>query len=298
MVVVEVSNMNEPFANPRSRLGSEAALLALLDNKVRIPRSTTLLKIEYKQGQPFPHLVIDGFFADELLEPLLTEVAAMRRDQWQTIGESGLQKVMRMRSGVELGKAGQELVNILHSAPFLYLLSELTGIWQLLPDPYLQGGGNAVMALGDYFKIHSDRSIAYDTGLTRRLAMVIFLNKDWDSAFGGQLELWDNDAKNCLKSIEPVFNRTVIFEVKDPNYHGVPTPITCPPDRIRQSFLIYFHTVGTDGGGKVTPHTSLFAPGFYREKKPLLQLTIEQITPPLIVQTAKRVIRWIKPKPL
>src|SRR5258708_31921949 len=222
---------------------STDTLLALLDNKVKLTNSADAYQKTYLRGDPFPHLVIDDMFSDELLEPLLTEVARMKQDQWQTSGEEGLQRVRRIRSCAEIGKASQRLVNILHSAPFLYLLSELTGIWQLLPDPYLQGGGNAMMKPGDYFKVHSDRSVAYDTGLTRRLALIVFLNKDWDSAFGGQLELWDNDGKFCRESIEPAFNRTVIFEVKDPNYHGVPTPLACPPDRIRQSFLVYYHTV-------------------------------------------------------
>ena len=82
--------------------------------------------------------------------------------------------------------------------------SSLTEVSQLLPDPYLQGAGYALMRRGDYFSVHADRNVAYDTGLTRRLAMIIFLNKSWRSDYHGQLELWTADAKRCEVSIEPM----------------------------------------------------------------------------------------------
>ncbi len=95
----------------------------------------------------------------------------------------------------------------LHSAPSLYFLSEITGVWQLLPDPYLQGAGHAVMRRGDFFEVHADRSVAYDTGRVRGLALIAFLNEDWSADFAGNLELWDAEGKAC--------------EVAHPNYHGV-----------------------------------------------------------------------------
>ena len=73
-----------------------------------------------------------------------------------------------------VGCAGERLLSIVHSAPFHYLLSELTGVWQLLPDPYFQGAGYAVIRQGYYFHTQSDRSVASYTGLTRRLAMIVF----------------------------------------------------------------------------------------------------------------------------
>lgn len=96
----------------------------------------------------------------------------MSGKQWRVVETGSLERMRRMRSGVELGAAGAQLVSLVHSAAFLYLLSEITGIWQLLPDPYLQGAGYADMKRGDFFKVHSGRNIAYDTGLTRRLAMI------------------------------------------------------------------------------------------------------------------------------
>jgi hypothetical protein len=262
---------------------------ALFADTIRLPKRIEELRNAYRNALPFPHLVIDDLFSPHILDPLLGEMAAMANKQWLLVDTESHERMRRMRSGVELGAAGTQLVGLLHSAPFLYLLSEITGIWQLLPDPYLQGAGYAQMQPGDFFNVHSDRNIAYETGLNRRLAMIVFLNKAWDPSYNGRLELWNHEATHCDVSIDPLYNRTVIFEVANPNYHGVPAPIACPAERSRQSFIVYYHTVGIDGKLAVTPHSSIFAPNFYRADRKLRTLARE-LTPPLLLKAAKKLV--------
>jgi hypothetical protein len=120
--------------------------------------------------------------------------------------------------------------------------------------------------------------------------MIVFLNKSWDPKYNGQLELWNSDATHCDVSIDPSYNRTVIFEVAHPNYHGVPAPIACPADRSRKSFIIYYHTVGIGGGSVATPHSSIFAPRFYRGKRAQLRSLAREVTPPVLVKAAKKLV--------
>jgi hypothetical protein len=250
-----------------------------------------VLREQYCHARPFPHVIIDGLFEPSFLVQLLAEAPQPGAEQWQTIEQEDLERTNRMRSAMDVGAAGGEMVALMHSAAFHYLLSEISGIWQLLPDPYLQGAGHALLKRGDYFKVHADRNMAYETGLTRRLAVIVFLNKDWRPEYNGQLELWDHSGQRCEVKIEPVFNRTVIFEVAYPNYHGVPRPLECPPDRARRSFLLYYHTVGVGGADKVMPHTSRFAPHFYRKQKSAFRRALELVTPPIVVKAVKRLIR-------
>jgi len=273
---------------------SAAELTNLLAGKVFLRTDLATLRNTYKNAKPFPHVVIDNLFADDMLERVLAEAPLMKQKQWLKVEQEGLEKIIRMRSGVELGPASSEFTALLHSAAFLYLLSEITGVWQLLPDPYLQGGGHALMKRDGYFKVHSDRNIAYETGLTRRMAMIVFLNKDWRSEYHGELELWNHAGTQCEVRIPPLFNKTVIFEVASPNFHGVPEPLACPPDRTRYSFLTYFHTVGA--GPTVAPHTSIFAPGFYRKKKSKLRVLMDELTPPLVVKAIRRLRRPPQPE--
>jgi Rps23 Pro-64 3,4-dihydroxylase Tpa1-like proline 4-hydroxylase len=266
-----------------------AELAAYLSRQLQLPADLATLRTKYQSARPFSHLVIDDLFPARLLDRVRDEVPRLKAEQLLNVENEGREKIVRMRSAMELEAAGNELTALLHSAGFLYLLSEITGIWQLLPDPYLQGGGHALMHRDGYFKVHSDRNVAYETGLTRRLAMIIFLNRDWPGSYGGQLELWNADATRCEASIEPVFNKTVIFEVAYPNFHGVPKPLACPPDRIRQSFLVYYHTAG--GPQQASPHSTLFAPGFYRKKNSRFRDVAGQLVPPILARALRKLTR-------
>jgi hypothetical protein len=271
-----------------------ADFAALFADSIRLPTPIEALRDSYRSGTPFPHVVIDNLFAPQMLDAVLDEMASMGEKQWRVVETRSLERIRRMRSGVELGTAGSQLVNLVHSAAFLYLLSEITGVWQLIPDPYLQGAGYAAMRRGDFFSVHSDRNVAYDTGLTRRLAMIVFLNKSWNPQYHGQLELWNYAGTQCDVSIDPFFNRTVLFQVADPNYHGVPTPIDCPADRSRQSFIVYYHTVGIDGKSAARSHSSQFAPQFYREPQSPLRAFARELTPPALVKAAKKLVAFWK----
>jgi len=264
----------------------------LLADKITLPNPIEDLRSTYKNSKPFSHVVVDNMFSEQLLDPLLTEISEMSRHQWSNIEQDSRERTVRMRSAAEMGAAGGQLLSVVHSAAFLYFLSEITGIWQLLPDPYLQGAGYALMRRGDYFNVHADRNVAYDTGLTRRLAMIIFLNKSWKPEYRGELELWNDEATRCEVSIGPLFNRTVIFEVAYPNYHGVPLPLDCPADRMRQSFILYYHTAGSQGHSPVKPHTSIFAPRFYGTNRLTLRSLVREVTPPFLARTIRKLTKF------
>jgi Rps23 Pro-64 3,4-dihydroxylase Tpa1-like proline 4-hydroxylase len=195
-----------------------------------------------------------------------------------------------LRSAVDLGEAGYQLTALLHSASFLYLLSEVTGIWNLLPDPYLKGSGYHVIPPGGKFDIHADRNTAYESGLHRRLALIIYLNKSWKHEYGGQLELWNADASRCETVVEPIFNRTIIFQITDQNFHGVPATVDCPGGRSRNSFVAYYHTSSAADDDSVAPHSSIYAPSFYRRPKLSVSEIARDITPPIVRRTLKRLL--------
>lgn len=283
------SDLRQLPINGAAAVGWDAA--TLLRTSLRLPGTVEELRDRYQGAKPFPHLILDELFPEDVLNALVAEVQQVNHDNWLFMEADGLQQVVRMRTAVEMGPAGYQLASFVHSPAFLYLLSELTDIWQLLPDPYLQGAGYAVMQRGMYMEVHSDRNVAYETGLTRRLAMIIFLNKSWRTQYAGQLELWNAEGTRCEVAIEPIFNRTVLFEVANPNFHGVPEALNCPADRMRQSFIVYFHTVGDKEGKTPSPHSSVFAPRAYRRKTSMMRTLIKSTTPPVLLRALKRLRR-------
>ena len=267
---------------------AESRVLTWLTARVRLPAPIDNLRASYLSAKPFPHLVMDDLFPAAMLDALLPEIDGMQKDQWKNVEQDPRERTLRMQSAVEIGEAGERFLNVVHSAAFLHLLSEVTGVGNLLPDPYLQGGGYAVMRRGDYFNVHSDRSVAYDTGLTRRLAMIVFLNKNWLPGYHGRLELWNPDATKCEVFIDPLFNKTALFEVAFPNYHGVPIPLECPVNRSRQSFILYYHTVGIAGKGDVKPHTSIFARRKHGTNRLTIRSMLREVTPPILTRALRK----------
>ena len=258
-------------------------IMSLLDGKVFLPSSTEELHEKYLSATPFPHLVLDNIFPDEALNNILAEIPVMNDEKWVHDRTNRLVK-SNLRSAVDLGPKSNEFVGFIHSAKFLYLMTELTGVRSLLPDPYLGGGGYHVVPAGGRFDVHADRNIDQNTGLARKLAMLIYLNKDWKPEYGGQLELWDTTGSRCEKVVEPIFNRTVVFQITDQNFHGV-RPVLAP-DRSRKAFVEYLHTVPA---ADLIPHQSIYAPSFYLAKEPFYKRVVKDLMPPLFLRAFKKV---------
>lgn len=66
----------------------------------------------------------------------------------------------------------------------------------------------AVYQPGDFYRKHRDQ---FQTTEARRISCVYYLNQDWHSGNGGELQLYDEQDKP-LARIEPVGNRFVCFE--------------------------------------------------------------------------------------
>jgi hypothetical protein len=276
------------------KAGARSAVLTgiegVLTDTIRLPASIKSLSSSYRSAKPYPHLVLDNLFSEDLLDRIVHEIFPPGEANWIHHDDEHI-KQFNLRSAIDLGAAGSQLVALLHSAEFLYFLSEVTGIWELLPDPYLQGAGYHLIPRGGKLDVHVDRNMAYATGLIRRLSLLIYLNKDWKCEYGGQLELWSKDGKRREVVVEPTFNRTTIFEITDENYHGVPSVVACPEGRSRNCFVAYYHTVKSPGIKQVIPHTSIYAPSFYRRRKSGLRQLAKELVPPIVL----RVVRKLRP---
>ena len=90
------------------------------------------------------------------------------------------------------------------------------------------------------------------------LNMLIYLNKDWKNTYGGNLEIWDRNASKCVRVIEPIFNRRVIFSADSTSYHGHPNPLTTPADTTRKSIALYYHTASKEIYNEIPAFTTMY----------------------------------------
>jgi Rps23 Pro-64 3,4-dihydroxylase Tpa1-like proline 4-hydroxylase len=260
-------------------------LLSSLKCEVKLPKDLRTLQSEYRNAKPYPHLMLDDVFSPVTLEGILAEMPDWNSKALVHQREDYLTKAS-LRSAVDMGDRTFNFVSSIHSAPFLYLISQITGIEALLPDPYMTGAGLTIVPEGGRFDVHADRNTDHYCGLRRRLVMLVYLNKDWSPDFGGQLELWDSAATACQKAITPEFNRVVLFEVDDANLHAV-RPVTKGTGRVRRSLIVYYHTVDA----QVVLHNSIYAPRYLQKKEPFLRRASREVLPPFLHRWVRRVIR-------
>ena len=206
----------------------------------------SLSSTEYLSNDPFPHIVIDNFINETLLDNDESEFPDLESLQ-DVVSFSNETSIKFASKGFkDLSPSAGRLISFLNSDVFLSYLQGLTGINEpLFSDPYLEGGGYHQIKTGGFLKTHIDFAKHKESSLDRRINLLIYLNKGWNDDWGGSLCLFDKENFNQpLKKISPVFNRCVIFSTSSFSYHGHPDPVICPLDNTRRSIALYYFSNG------------------------------------------------------
>jgi hypothetical protein len=88
------------------------------------------------------------------------------------------------------------------------------------------------------------------------LNVLLYLNPEWDEAFGGEL-IVKSSPDGEPRKILPRFNRAVIMETSDHTYHGY-RKMSLPPGVTRKSIATYAYR--TIRKGEVAPRTTGWVP--------------------------------------
>lgn len=183
---------------------------------------------------PFKHVILHDYWPDELLEGVLSEVPTAFDTRWCEFSNPREHKLAGTRAMWGL-KTWDLFDDHLDDPDFLAELAEAFGIGSpLTVDDY--GGGYHLIPPGGFLASHVDFNRHRGTGLWRRLNLIIFLNKGWDPAYGGELVL--GAAGEVV--VEPRWNTTAIFETNDQSWHGHPAPTA--DGFWRHSFAAYFYS--------------------------------------------------------
>ena len=200
----------------------------------------------YCFAEPFPHVVLDSFLPPEVIEMALENfpTESLASDRVFDMGYAGLHK--RQVLPAECNGAVRSLFHFFNSQPMLEFLEGLSTIPGLIPDPYFVGGGFHETSRGGKLGVHADFRINQQLHLHRRMNVIVYLNPQWDEAYGGHLELWDRKMTQRVKSVAPIFNRCVIFNTDADSYHGHPDPLTTPDGLTRRSMALYYYTASRE----------------------------------------------------
>lgn len=197
---------------------------------------------EYVFAEPYPHIVIDNFLPEDFANDLLKNFPKHSMENDVVFKGRVFEHNKRQIFPYACNKFIRESFYFFNSAPFLEFLESITNIKGLIPDPHFSGGGFHEITKGGLLGVHADFRIQERLHLNRRINVLIYLNKDWKKSYLGNLELWDSKMASCVKSIEPIFNRCVIFNTDSDSYHGHPDPLNVPEGVTRKSLALYYYT--------------------------------------------------------
>lgn len=207
------------------------------------------MKSQYSLGYPFPHIVIDEFLPEFLVNKSLKELETY--EYWgydNLIGSRQVNKFFtpwcpeNVKDIDNYAPITKSILEYLNSSEVLKFLEELTGIPNLIADDTFNGGGIHKIDSGGKLDIHADYTVHQFNGLYRRLNLLVYLNKEWDETWGGSLQLWEKDMSKSVKDIFPLFNRAVLFNTAHDSFHGHPHPLNTPNNVSRYSYALYYFT--------------------------------------------------------
>ena len=225
--------------------------------RFRLNADPAALREQYVNARPFPHIVLDNLFPNEILEEVLDDFPRPDEIAWRKF-DNPTEKKLGYWHENPLRPRIQLFLYEMNSAPLLQFLEALTGIEGLVSDPYYGGAGPHQIERGGFLKVHVDFNWHPLLKLDRRLNLLVYLNKDWKEEYGGHLELWNRDVSRCEQKVLPVFNRTVLFSTTDFSYHGHPNPLACPEGRTRKSVSFYYYSNGRPDEERSAPHDTIF----------------------------------------
>ena len=203
---------------------------------------------KYNQAQPFPHIVIDNFLPPSILNGVIDDFRNHNDWGWDNSQYSQQHQVKKFFSPWNENDSNtlpintKLILNYLNSPETISMLEKLTGINGLIADPTLLGGGMHKIDSGGKLSIHADSRKHVVTGNYRRINLLVYLNKNWNSEWGGSLQLWNNDMTTMVQDIQPFFNRVVIFNTGGDTYHGHPHDLNTPEGVSRISLALYYYT--------------------------------------------------------
>lgn len=235
----------------------------------------------FQSANPFKHVVVENFFETSFADKLLAEFPDFRQELAKNeVGAAGGKAVnTKIR---EISPAYRHLYDLISSAAFLDFASRLSGIPDLVLDPAMYGGGTHDNQHGQELDPHVDFNYDESRQLHRRLNLIVYMNPEWDSAWGGALEIHSNPRKpfeNQVSGFDPTFNRCVMFETNEYSWHGFPK-INLPEDKrylSRRSISIYLYTKDRPAEEVVPEHGTFYVQRFLpRELAPGHTLTAQE----------------------
>ncbi len=245
------------------------------------PLDIDKLRREFRESTPTHLICIEDFLEREFAEAVA--------DSYPSYGEAQSHgrefKWVNERVKVQITKNQsmpepvQTLNRIFADPEFLDVVGQVTQIQPLVADPGLAGAGMHIMGRGGSLGVHTDFTML-DSGLHRRLNILVYLNREWKDEWDGSFEVWDPPVKERLHRFTPDFNRCVLFNTTRDSFHAV-SALRCPREINRISFAAYYYTEEPPDGWDGIARNTIYKARPEEWWKGYVQMPLEEFRKPI-----------------
>ena len=197
----------------------------------------------FQNSKPFSHLIKDDFLEKDFVVKLQSEILNIPDEKWDRYNNPFEDK-FTLRNKWEMPIFLHSLFEELQTEEFVKKLENLSGK-KLFLDRHRHFWGVHKFHNGDKLDLHLDAEMHPQTLQKKQLTLGIYLTtENWKPENNGNIELWESDdggnLTKCFKSIEPRFNRFIIFDNSEKSWHGAPEKIVCDESQKRIFFTMSY----------------------------------------------------------
>ena len=198
------------------------------------------LSFDFNSNKNFPHIVIENFLKQEVIEEIHTNFPDFNKEDWWEYNNPIEVKYANDKIKT-LHPVIQNVFNALSTEKITDKIKILSGINDLEHDPTLHGAGLHLHPRNGRLLLHLDyEKHPVLENKQRRLNIILYLSKNWKPEWNGSTELWNKSLTEKIKESPVVFNSALIFQTTEESWHGVPLKIMCPSDIFRKSLAFYY----------------------------------------------------------
>ena len=194
------------------------------------------LNNQFLNAIPFPHIVIENFLHEDLAEKLVSQFPEL------SMMHSSHHYFFNQKHELSFWYQVSDLFSQLHqdllSDEFREFISQVSGK-QVFMDADFCGELHQACD-GGFLDMHVDFNLhPKNQTWIHELTLLIYLNKDWQDDYGGELLMQHHDNSKVYE-VAPVFNRCTIILSNETTFHGY-RKLNLPENITRKSILVNFY---------------------------------------------------------
>jgi Rps23 Pro-64 3,4-dihydroxylase Tpa1-like proline 4-hydroxylase len=176
-------------------------------------------------NNPFPHIEFDNFLNVDFAKKIQNDILNIDDKMFDSFNNPfEKNKNFSHKEKKNLPQSIKELFLYLNSSSWLELLGNKFNIENLEGDNDLYLWGVHTYKNGGKLEPHLDSKICPITKREKVITLCLYLSKDWDKNYGGNLQLWNSNnykISSVEKQVQSLFNNAIIFLANEKSYHGV-----------------------------------------------------------------------------